>query len=133
MPDVKILPIGHSLLDSKSHLAFGAVIKDVFLHSDKRVALIASADLSHALIDGSPAGQHPDGKRFDEQIISLLETRNTKGIADLDPTFVANASACGYRSILLTLGVLQNMQYTFKNYAYEAPFGVGYLTGQFVF
>lgn len=133
LPDVKILPIGHSLLDSKSHLAFGAAIKDVIMHSDKRVALIASADLSHALTDASPAGHHVDGPRFDEQMISLLETRNTKGIADLDPTFVSNASACGYRSILLALGVLQNMQHSFKHYAYEAPFGVGYLTGQFVF
>jgi aromatic ring-opening dioxygenase LigB subunit len=133
LPDVRILPIGYSLLDSKSHLAFGAAIKEVIMNSDKRVAIIASADLSHALSDQSPAGHHVDGKKFDEQIISLLETRNTKGIADFDDQFVNHASACGYRSILLLLGVLQHMQYTFKNYTYETPFGVGYLTGQFVF
>lgn len=133
LPNARILPIGHSLLDGKNHLAFGAALKEVIMHTHKRIALIASADLSHALSDQSPAGHHTDGGKFDERIISLLETRNTKGIADFDPAFVTNAAACGYRSILLALGVLQHMQYTFKHYAYESPFGVGYLTGQFVF
>jgi aromatic ring-opening dioxygenase LigB subunit len=133
LPEIKILPIGYSGLDSKKHLEFGELLKDVIMESDKRIALIASADLSHTLSEESPAGFHSDGAEFDKQIISLLETRNTKGVAGLDPVFVQHAAACGYRSILLALGILKNMNYTFKNYGYEAPFGVGYLTGHFVF
>lgn len=133
LPEVKVLPVGFSGLDPKKHLEFGELLKDVIMKSDKRVALIASADLSHALTDESPAGFHIDGKVFDEQAITLLETRNTLGFAEMDPELVKNSACCGYRAILLTLGVLKNMNYSFKNMAYEAPFGVGYLTGHFEF
>ena len=51
----------------------------------------------------------------------------------MDEKIVGKAEQCGYRSILILLGVLKNMNYTFKNHCYESPFGVGYLTGQFLF
>ena len=103
------------------------------MESDKRIALLASGDLSHRLTTNSPGGFHKDGQKFDNQIIEMLETRNTVGIAQMDKELVANADDCGYRSILITLGVLQNMNYSFKNLCYEYPFGVGYLTGEFLF
>ncbi|MBT3538768.1 AmmeMemoRadiSam system protein B [Candidatus Parcubacteria bacterium] len=133
LPDVKILPIGYSGLDVKTHLDFGYLLKNAFMDTDKRVALIASGDLSHGLTNDSPAGLSKVGEEFDTKIIELLESHNTSGITQLDPKFVEEASQCGYRSLLIALGALQNMDYTFKNYAYEAPFGVGYLTGEFNF
>lgn len=133
LPEVKILPIGYSFLDSKTHLNFGELIKDVIMESGKRVAIIASGDLSHGLTTDAPAGYSANGEEFDKKIIELLETRNTVGIAGLDEKFVENAKECGYRSILILLGVLKNMDYQFKNYSYEGPFGVGYLVGNFIF
>ncbi len=133
LPDIKVLPIGYSGLDVKTHLDFGYLLKNAFMDTEKRVALIASGDLSHGLTNDAPAGLSMVGKEFDERIIELLESHNTAGITQLDPKFVEEASQCGYRSILIVLGALQNMDYTFKNYAYEAPFGVGYLTGEFNF
>ena len=62
----------------------------------------------------------------------MLENKNTTGIANMDDKIVDSASECGYRSILILLGILKNMDYSFKNYSYEAPFGVGYLVGNFV-
>ena len=46
--------------------------------------------------------------------------------------FVADAAECGFRSFLILMGILQGVQTTYKSYAYEAPFGVGYLTANFV-
>ena len=133
LPDVKILPIGYSNLDAKEHMKFGELLKDVIMETDKRVAVIASGDLSHCLETESPGGFHKDGKVFDETFTQLLETRNTLGIAQMDEGVVKNAQQCAYRSVLILLGILKNMDYTFKNYSYEAPFGVGYLVGNFVF
>lgn len=132
LPDVKILPIGYSALDNKAHLKFGYLLKNAFMETGKRVALIASGDLSHGLTTDAPAGFSKVGKEFDEKIIELLESRNTAGIANMKETYVEEAAQCGYRSILILLGALQNMNYTFKNMSYEGPFGVGYLTGDFV-
>lgn len=133
LPDVKVLPVGYSELGTKEHLAFGNVLKDLIAQSDKRIAIIASGDLSHGLTTDAPAGFSKVGKQFDDKIIELLQTRNTVGYTSLDNTFVEDAAQCGYRSFLIALGVLQNVNYTFKNLSYEGPFGVGYLTGEFIF
>lgn len=133
LPEVKILPIGYSLLDNLTHLKFGELIKEAIMESGKRVAIIASGDLSHGLTSDAPAGFSKVGQDFDKKIIELLETRNTTGYVNLDLKFVEEAAECGYRSFLILLGILKNMDYTFKNYSYEGPFGVGYLVGNFIF
>ncbi len=131
LPKIKIVPIGHSNLDPKVHLAFGKIIKEAAMNSDKRIALIASANLSHGITTDAPSGFKESGKLFDEKIIELLQSHNTAGVATLDSTIVKNADECGYRPLLLLLGALQNMNYDFKRLAYETPFGIGYLTGEF--
>lgn len=133
LTNINILPIGYSSLDTKTHLKFGEVLKEMIMKTDKRIAVIASGDLSHGLTSIAPAGFSKVGKEFDNKIISLLETRNTAGITNMDPVFVEEAAECGYRSIVILLGILKNMNYEFKNYSYEGPFGVGYLVGNFVF
>jgi aromatic ring-opening dioxygenase LigB subunit len=61
----------------------------------------------------------------------LLLAKKNDEIEALDPEFVNKAAECGYRSILMLLGVLRNINYTYTPYCYEAPFGVGYLTANF--
>lgn len=132
LPNVKILPIGYSALDAKKHLQFGEFLKEMIMNTDQRIAIIASGDLSHGLTTDAPAGFRQNGKKFDNDLVELLETRNTVGIASLDPKAVEEAAECGYRSFLILLGIMRDMNYSFKNYSYESPFGVGYLVGNFV-
>jgi len=133
LQDRPVLPIGFSGLSPKEHLEFGGIIKELIMDSEKRVAVIASADLSHALTTDAPSGFHKSAKTFDANIQELLQTKNTTGFVTLDAQLVKDADECGYRSILILLGILKNMDYSFKHLCYEAPHGVGYLTGQFVF
>jgi len=133
LPDVKILPVGFSGLDHEQHAAFADILKDEIMKTDKRVALLASADLAHTLSEQAPAGYHPQGEQFDKHVLALLSTKNTKGFSALDTTLVKVAQSCGYMSLLLFLQIMQEMDYEFKQLSYEAPFGVGYLTGQLVF
>ncbi len=132
LPDTTILPIGYSDLPTEAHLQFGELLKDIIMGHDKRVAVIASADLSHRLSPDAPSGFHANGKVFDETMMELLAARNVDGVAALNPALVKDAGECGYRAILILLGIIKNMDAAFKQYAYEAPFGVGYLTGNFV-
>lgn len=133
MPQIKVLPISPSELPPTTHLAFGNLIKEACMESDKRVAIIASANLSHGLTTDSPAGFREEGKKFDQSIIELLQSHNTTGIATLPHELVENAAETGYTSLLILLGALKNVNYEFKNLAYEHPFGVGYLTAEFIF
>jgi len=128
---IKILPINYSELPPKNHLEFGKLLKDFIINSNLRFAVIASGDLSHGLTTESPSGFSQTGKEFDNKVIELLETRNTTGFLNLYDHYPNEVNECGYRSILILLGILKNMQYNFKNLAYESPLGVGYLTGQF--
>lgn len=129
---VKIIPIGFCDLDWKTHVQFGNLLKEKILETTKRVAVIASGDLSHALVTDAPAGYNAAGPEFDKKIQELLASHNLSGMLQMDKQMVADASECGFRSFLILMGILQGFQSTYKSYAYEAPFGVGYLTANFV-
>jgi MEMO1 family protein len=129
---VKILPIGFSNLPTEDHIAFGEIIKEVVMESTKRIAIIISGDLSHTLTEDSPGGYHADGEKFDTAIMDALEVHRADEIINLTPSIVENADQCGYRSLLVAMGILKNMDVQFKKYCYEHPFGVGYLTGEFI-
>ncbi|MEK7623158.1 MAG: AmmeMemoRadiSam system protein B [Patescibacteria group bacterium] len=132
LPHVQILPIGYSELPREAHIRYGELLKEVIMSEKKRVAVIASGDLSHCLTVNAPVSYHSAGEQFDQEIIKLLEMHNSAGIIQLDFDLIRNAAECGYPSLLILLGILKNMHYTFKRYSYEAPFGVGYLVGNFV-
>jgi MEMO1 family protein len=126
-----IVPIGYSLLDYEKHLEFGRILKEKIVNSQKRVAVIASGDLSHRLTEDAPAGYSPRGKEFDLKLIELLEAKNTKGILAMDKNFIEEAGECGLRSILILLGLMENINYQPELYSYEGPFGVGYCVMNF--
>jgi len=128
-----ILPMGFCELDYKTHIEFGYFLKEQIMKSTKRVAIIASGDLSHTLTPDSPGGFNPEGKIFDEKIQEFLSARNTTGLLQLDKDIIEKAASCGFRSILLLMGMLRGINFDYKSYCYEAPFGVGYLTANFVF
>ena len=131
--NIKVIPLGDAHLEPKSQIDFGQILYDVFSESEKRIAIIASADLSHALNIDSPSGFHKAGQEFDEKIIKLLESHNTSGIVQMDTEIVRLSAQCGYNSILILLGCIKNINYEFKNLSYETSLGIGYLTGEFVF
>jgi aromatic ring-opening dioxygenase LigB subunit len=133
LPQVAILPIGFCGLSAEVHLNFGKFLKERIMQSTKRVAVIASADLSHALTAEAPKPFHPSGPQFDARIQELLIAKKTDEIVAFDPAQILQAAECGFRSIVMLLGVLHNISYTYTPYAYEAPFGVGYLTANFSF
>ncbi len=132
LPKIKILPVGFCDLDWKTHVAFGNLLKEEIAKTNKRVAVIASGDLSHALMTESPAGYNPAGLEFDTKIQELLASQSLAGMLQMDPELVANAAECGFRSFLILMGILQGVHTTYRSYAYESPFGIGYLTANFV-
>lgn len=131
MPDTKVLPIGFSDQSVKDHIRFGEIIKDVIMESDKRIAVIASGDLSHTLTKDAPGGFDKQGASFDETLLELLDGNNMSGIMQMDQRVVKKSQACGYRCILILLGILKNMKTQYEGLSYEHPFGVGYAVGHF--
>jgi len=95
----------------------------------KRLAWIASGDMSHRLKEDGPYGLHPSGPKFDKKFIELLKKKDIFGILNLDPDFTEEAGECGLRSFSMLLGALEESKVVWKPeiLSYEGPFGVGYL------
>ena len=127
LKNIKIIPLVYSDLDNQKHFELGQKLADLIQHSKKRIAVIASGDLSHALSNDAPAPYSEDGKIFDKTLIKMIEEKNNAGILNLDQTLIKNAVECGLRSILILLGILNDFNYAPEIYSYECPLGVGYL------
>lgn len=126
LEQVSIIPIYFSMLDSQAHFEFGKGLKEIIMDSDKRIAVIASADLSHCLSENSPVKCDPAGKIFDQKIIKLIEDCDSLGIVNFDHELAEKAHECGLRSIQVLAGILSDVKCKPQILSYESPFGVGY-------
>lgn len=124
---VQLLPITYGDLSPKMHFQFGQSLKDVLMQSNKRIAVIASGDMSHALSSAAPEGFDKAGPVFDEKIQELITTKNTAGLLKLDQEIVKNAHQTIYKPMLMLFGIIERVSTKTQVLSYEAPFGVGYL------
>lgn len=126
-----VVPITYGGLDAKSQFDFGRALKDVLANRKERIAIIASGDLAHCLSSDAPAGFKPEGALFDASVREAVEQASAARLLALDQNLVSAAEECGYRPLLVALGILEGMSLRPEVLAYESPFGVGYLTAQF--
>ena len=131
LPTMRVVPIAPSDLDAKAHFTFGTRLKEIIQEHDKRVAVVAAGDLSHALTKESPAGLYKGAKEYDASLQVLIKGKNTAGLLQLSPDLVKNAHDTMYRQICMLFGVLDGLDVTPSVLSYEAPFGVGYCVAHF--
>jgi AmmeMemoRadiSam system protein B len=127
-----VVALGYCFLPDEDHERFGSCVRRAVEKTGRATAFVASGDLSHRLIPGAPAGFHPDAHRFDEEVIKALRENAPGRIAEIDTGLRRLAGECGYRSMLVALGVAAETAATCEVINYEAPFGVGYLVAQLV-
>jgi AmmeMemoRadiSam system protein A/AmmeMemoRadiSam system protein B len=126
----RLVALGYSYLSNSDHVRFGQCIKSAIDATGKPIAFVASGDLSHRLTRKAPAGYNARAHLFDEEVVDAIESCATKRIVDLDPELRRLAGECGYRSMLVAIGVVQELDPSCEVINYEAPFGVGYLVAQ---
>jgi AmmeMemoRadiSam system protein B len=130
-PDIKIVPITYSKQDLKAHFQFGQSLKEVLQESNKRVAIIASGDLSHRLSTDSPAGFSKHGEVFDNAVKDGIINKNATALMNIDQQVIDGAGECGLKSLLILMGVLHGIKYDPQIMDYNDSLGVGYLTCNF--
>ncbi len=130
LPNVKIIPVVTSGLDMKAHMEFGRELKDEILSSTERIAVIASADLSHTLSEKAPGGFSPRGAELDALVQKLVTEQNMEGFLQLDDAWINEAQACGAKVLGVLAGILGDSRHTTEVFSYESPFGVGYLVAE---
>ena len=128
----RVIALGYSFLSNEDHVRFGKCIRQAIERTGRRIAFIASGDLSHRLRREAPAGYNPNAHLFDEEVIGAIRACATGRIVDINQEMRRMAGECGYRSILVAIGVAQDADPNCEVISYEAPFGVGYLVAQLV-
>lgn len=126
--DKPIAAISIGMLDNIQLYTLGKLIQEAAQNVERRVAVVASGDMSHRLKDEGPYDFHPDGSRFDLLVRDLISQGDVEGLFNLPSNLVENAGQCGYPSIIIMLGALDGFKPTAEVFSYEGPFGVGYLT-----
>jgi AmmeMemoRadiSam system protein A/AmmeMemoRadiSam system protein B len=126
----RVVPLGYSFLSNEDHVRFGACIARAVDQLGRRVAFIASGDLSHRLKPEAPAGYNPSAHFFDEEVIAALRANAPDRIVEIDHNLRRLAGECGYRSMLVAIGAAAELPLSCDVMSYEAPFGVGYLVAQ---
>ena len=124
--DYKLVRIGLSGQSYKAHYALGECIRRAAEKTGKKIAVVASGDLSHVLKSDGPYGYRAEGPVYDERIMDVMERANFGKIFLFSPDFCENAAECGHRSFIIMAGSLDRTAVRAEKLSYEGPFGVGY-------
>ncbi|OPZ65044.1 MAG: 3,4-dihydroxyphenylacetate 2,3-dioxygenase [Firmicutes bacterium ADurb.Bin506] len=131
LPTVRLVPVSMGLGPAEQLYSFGMGVATAVERVGRRVALVASGDLSHRLKPGAPAGYSPRGRDFDEALVDALRRVDVEAVAALDGSLAEEAGECGLRSVLMMLGALDGRTVGAQVLSYEGPFGVGYAVAMF--
>jgi AmmeMemoRadiSam system protein B len=123
----KIAVINYTAFGAEEHVFFGEIIRKTAAMLERKIAFIASSDLSHKLSKTAPAGYHPDAHFFDEDIENGITEGNYTSLMNISPILRKKAGECGFNSIMVGIGVVDKQPLHNEVLSYEAPFGVGYL------
>ncbi len=107
-------------------LAIADCVSDV-----QGVALLASGDMSHSLIENAPCGFAQEGVEFDRQFVGFVKSNDFAGALSMDDAMCEAA----HQDVISSCKVVwEATGFAKKNpyfYSYEGPFGVGYCVMRF--
>ena len=92
----------------------------------RKIAWIASGDLSHKLTKNGPYGFNAAGPVYDKKIMEIMGSGNFPELFSFKDAFLEEAAECGHRSFVLMAGAFDGLAVKAEKLSYEGPFGVGY-------
>jgi aromatic ring-opening dioxygenase LigB subunit len=116
-------------LAPSDHVTAGAAIASAAAQSDRRVALIASADHGHAHLKGGPFGFHPAAAEYDTLICDIVRTNELDRLTAISSDLVESAKADSWWQMLMLRGAVPGWRG--RLISYEAPTYFGMLTAAY--
>lgn len=105
----------------------GAAITAAAERANERWAVVASGTLSRRLNPGSPSGYDTRAKAFDESFKRYLDAGDAQKACRLDPALRELAAEDAVDACRVASSAAAYASAGHRIYAYEAPFGVGYI------
>lgn len=104
----------------------GEAIAAGLSRAGRRVAVVASGDMSHRLQPGAPAGFHPRAQEFDRKFIECLRAGDYRQLKSLDRELRELAAEDAVDSTIIAVSAVNWAEDGHDVLSYEGPFGVGY-------
>ena len=131
LADFKLVRIGLSGQSFHEHFRLGQCIAEAADRLDRRIAVIASGDLSHCLMDSGPYEYTKEGPEYDKRVTEVMAGGNLQKLIGFPEEFCKNAGECGHRAFCIMAGCLDGKVLRSRLLSYEGPFGVGYAVASF--
>ncbi|MGD9559195.1 MAG: AmmeMemoRadiSam system protein A [Oscillospiraceae bacterium] len=119
-----VVRIGLSGLSPEAHYRVGQCLAEAA--GEKRVAVVASGDLSHRLKADGPYGFRAEGPQLDKQITAALAGGDFAALLGIEPQLAEAGAECGLRAFVMMAGALDDRAVDARLLSYQDTFGVGY-------
>lgn len=106
--------------------ALGQAIATTARETGRKIAIVASGDMSHRLIPGAPSGYEPTAKQFDQTFVETLRRKAYRDVDRIDPGLQNRAAEDVVDSTVVALSAVDWATDGGRVLSYEGPFGVGY-------
>lgn len=116
-------------LPAEAHVAAGTAIAAAAAASQRRVAIIASADHGHAHQADGPYGFDPAAAEYDARVRDIVGRNRLDLLADLPPELIEKARADSWWQMLILHGATAG--WSGSLISYEAPTYFGMLTAAY--
>lgn len=121
-----IVRVGLSGYSPLHHYRLGQCFARAAENLGRRMAFVASGDLSHKLKPDGPYGFAPEGPVYDEQVTAAMASGDFLRFLTMDEGLCDRAAECGQRSFQIMAGALDGLAVEPELLSHEGPFGVGY-------
>ncbi|MDV3102983.1 DODA-type extradiol aromatic ring-opening family dioxygenase [Thermococcus waiotapuensis] len=108
-------------IDRKTLVKAGEILGRVLEESEKRVALIISADHGHAHAKNGPYGYREESEEYDELIMELINEDRLGELLEIPEELINNALPDSYWGMLIMLGAMRVGKFELKGSAYACP------------
>lgn len=129
--DLPVVICGMAIMPLWRLYGFGLAVQRAAA-TGRKVAVVASGDLSHRLSPEAPNGYDPMGAVFDRKVQEIVAAADPLALVRLDPILIDRAGECGLRPIVMLFGAFDGHQVEAEVLSYEGPFGVGYMVASLI-
>ncbi len=118
-------------LSPAEHYRFGEIVARVAQEMHRRVAIVASTNLSCRISPESPYGYSPAGPLYDSMVCGALSSTEFLPLLTAEQSLREDAAEYGLAALQILAGTLDETRVSSDLISYEGPFGVGYAVASF--
>jgi len=108
-------------IDRETLMKSGEVLGRVLEDSEKRIALIVSADHGHGHSENGPYGKVKESEEYDRLIMELINENRLEELPSVPEELVNKALVDSYWGMLMMLGAMSIGEFELKESAYACP------------